>query len=300
MLEKLEGLLQSGVIKGLLLAAIPLLVVLASLFGVDEAVFRSQLEGWAEKLLLILSLSAGVWAAFQRIYKPTPPLTEAAAQESLLRLQKEMDAKGQQLIVTDKNGAVIKTVGTSGPMGTVHGASVGNVPPRNRGFAHPLLLALVSAAVVIVIAGCQHTRAAYSAAESPLDLAFVVSEHYSVLREKAADLKESGSLSPEQVSQMQAIDLQIEAIVVGDPSATPARPGLLDLARTEPDARKLQAAVNAAVEQIANLSRFLKAHGVNVHGNLNDDFGVGRPSGSSTSFADKWTRPRVRLALQAG
>lgn len=81
--------LDSGTIRGLIVATIPLLVLIGSLFGVDEAVFKASLEGWGEKLVALVSLAGVAWAAYARVFKPTPPLTEQAAQATQAMLQKQ-------------------------------------------------------------------------------------------------------------------------------------------------------------------------------------------------------------------
>lgn len=81
MLEIIKKL-DSGTVRGLIVATIPLLVLIASFFGIDEAVFQAQLEGWGEKLVALVSLLGIAWAAYARVFKPTPPLTEKALQET--------------------------------------------------------------------------------------------------------------------------------------------------------------------------------------------------------------------------
>lgn len=71
--------LDSGTVRGLIVATIPLLVLIASFFGVDEALFQAKLEGLGEKLVALVSLGGVAWAAYARLLKPTPPLTETAA-----------------------------------------------------------------------------------------------------------------------------------------------------------------------------------------------------------------------------
>lgn len=93
MLEIIKKL-DSGTIRGLIVATIPLLVLIASFFGIDEAVFQARLEGWGEKLVALVSLFGVAWAAYARVFKPTPPLTETAAKLTQERLVKE-DASRQ-------------------------------------------------------------------------------------------------------------------------------------------------------------------------------------------------------------
>lgn len=95
MLEVIKKL-DSGTIRGLIVATIPLLVLLGSFFGVDEAVFKANLEGWGEKLVALASLGGVVWAAYARVFKPTPPLTETAAKATQDMLQAQAQGKAKQ------------------------------------------------------------------------------------------------------------------------------------------------------------------------------------------------------------
>lgn len=81
--------LDSGTIRGLIVATIPLLVLIASFFGVDEAVFGAKLEAIGEKIVALVALLGVAWAAYARVFKPTPPLTETAAKLTQERLVKE-------------------------------------------------------------------------------------------------------------------------------------------------------------------------------------------------------------------
>jgi hypothetical protein len=92
MLEVIKKL-DSGTIRGLIVATIPLLVLLGSFFGVDEAVFKANLEGWGEKLVALASLAGVAWAAYARVFKPTPPLTETAAKATQDMIQSQGKAK---------------------------------------------------------------------------------------------------------------------------------------------------------------------------------------------------------------
>ena len=88
MLEIIKKL-DSGTVRGLIVATIPLIVLIASFFGVDEALFSTQLEGIGEKVVALVSLAGVAWAAYARVFKPTPPLTETAAKLTQERLVKE-------------------------------------------------------------------------------------------------------------------------------------------------------------------------------------------------------------------
>ena len=82
--------LDSATIKGLIVATIPLLVLIASFFGIDEAVFKAELEGWGEKIVALVSLAGVAWAAYARVLQPTPPLSETAQIKT-----RQMIASGQ-------------------------------------------------------------------------------------------------------------------------------------------------------------------------------------------------------------
>jgi hypothetical protein len=82
-------MLDAGTVRGLIVATIPLLVLIGSLFGLDEALFQAELEGWGEKVVALVSLGGVAWAAWARIFKPTPPVTETAAKATEARLMAE-------------------------------------------------------------------------------------------------------------------------------------------------------------------------------------------------------------------
>lgn len=80
--------LDAGTIRGLAVATIPLLILIGSVFGLDEAWFKVQLELWAEKAALFVTLAGVAYAAWSRLFKPNPPLTQTAVDETA-RLLKE-------------------------------------------------------------------------------------------------------------------------------------------------------------------------------------------------------------------
>lgn len=92
MLEIIKKL-DAGTVRGLIVATVPLLVLLGSFFGLDEAAFGAKLEGWGEKLVALVSLGGVAWAAYARLLKPTPPLTETAARLTQERLGQEAAGK---------------------------------------------------------------------------------------------------------------------------------------------------------------------------------------------------------------
>lgn len=125
-----------------------------------------------------------------------------------------------------------------------------------------LLLEVVALAAV---SGCQGTKAAYQEAQGLDEYAYVITEHYASLVKEAADLKAKPTTPRSAVVAMQRADAAAHVIVVGDPTASPAVPGLAQLvanyqqirdAKTEAE---LQAAVNAAILKVADLVRAVKA-----------------------------------------
>ena len=68
----------SGTIKALLVATIPLLALIATMFGIDQAVFDAQASIWTERILAFVTAGGIAWAAWSRLFNPTPPLTETA------------------------------------------------------------------------------------------------------------------------------------------------------------------------------------------------------------------------------
>lgn len=111
---------------------------------------------------------------------------------------------------------------------------------------------LVSATL---LAGCQHTREAYQAADTPDEYAFVMAEHYSSLLKEAADLKEKPSTPRAAVAAMQDIERK----------ATPAVKKLKELrdaylaVRTAQTEEDLQEAIDKAVLLVADMVRAVRA-----------------------------------------
>lgn len=219
MLEKIL-LLESGVIRGLLVSFVGLVGSLASLFGVDEALFGTKAGPIVDGIVALLAAGGLFYAAWARATKPNPPITEGAVEKTAERLASE---------------------GKSG------------------GFARPAFLLALSAACVlaaVVVSGCTGTRAAYKAADGDVgQLAFVVTEHYAAIVEQAANLSRSPGLPAGALQRMQAADrLARPAIEALRPAAA-----AWEASRSETDRALLAQKVNEAVVKLADLVRAVKA-----------------------------------------
>lgn len=162
-----------------------------------------------------------VWTIFTRIFKPAPNLTSTAAVK-----EKELTAKGE-------------------------------IPRRQGGFALLSVLSLVLALgiVVSILAGCTGTRAAYKAADSLPDQAYVVAEHYAAIVKQAADLAENAA-TPESVKdQLKAADNKARPLVLLLKELAAA----YQATRTAETEADLQGTLDKAVVAVADLIRAVKA-----------------------------------------
>lgn len=238
MLQKVPAL-DSQVIRALIVAGVGVIGVICSFFGVDEALFSSEkVQRLADGVATLATLIGVVWAAWARATKPTPPITNIAADKT---------AEAVKAGELKKQGGFLRL-----------------------GFA-PLLAAVALAAVVGGgVAGCTGTQAAFKAAQTRPetvlpDTAYVVAEQYRALLKEAADLKESGRLPPEVVQRLQDAARVGTPLVIGDPQATPPKPGLQQLSqafqsvRTAETEADLQRAVDAAVLAVADFLRAVEA-----------------------------------------
>lgn len=123
--------LDAGTIRGLAVATIPILILLGSAFGLDEAVFKANLELWAEKIALGVTLAGVAYAAWSRLFKPNPPLTQTAVDKTA-----QMVKDGELRTITPP---------ASGPGG------------KQGGYARPhhLMLILALTATLTTLAGCE-------------------------------------------------------------------------------------------------------------------------------------------------
>lgn len=242
MLEKIP-VLDSQVIRALVVAGVGVVGNICSFFGVDEALFGSEkVQHLADGIATLFTLGGVVWAAWARATRPSPPLTNVAVEAT-----KEAVARGDL---------------TSVPV----------PPPAKQGGFLRLSLTGVLAAVAfaalvgVPLAACTGTKAAYTAArtrpETVLpDTAYVVAEQYRAALKEAADLKESGRLPAEYVARLQKADDAVRPLVIGDPP----HKGLRQLSeafqavRTAQTEADLQRAVDDAVLALADFLRAVEA-----------------------------------------
>lgn len=92
MLEIIKKL-DAGTVRGLIVATIPLLVLIGSFFGLDQAVFSAKLSDIGEKIVALVTLGGIAWAAYARLFNPTPPITETAAEKTRAMLAKQNEGK---------------------------------------------------------------------------------------------------------------------------------------------------------------------------------------------------------------
>lgn len=73
----------AGTMRALLVAAVGLIGVIASLFGVDEALFSEKAGKVVDALSTLIAVGGVVWAGIARTRQPTPPvtLTQASADQ---------------------------------------------------------------------------------------------------------------------------------------------------------------------------------------------------------------------------
>lgn len=83
--------LDSGTIRALIAATIPLLVLIGSMFGLDQTIFAAKLAAWGEKLVALSALAGVAWAAYYRVFHANPPLSQKAVD----RTQAMLDTQAQ-------------------------------------------------------------------------------------------------------------------------------------------------------------------------------------------------------------
>lgn len=118
--------------------------------------------------------------------------------------------------------------------------------------------ALVAAALMLgsvaALTGCSSTKAAYDAADTLEERAFVVTEHYTAVVKQAADLKDRGILAGSALTQARAIEARATPVFqrIGPLVAT------YNAARNAETEVELQRALDAAVLALADLVRIVK------------------------------------------
>jgi hypothetical protein len=144
----------------------------------------------------------------------------------------------------------------------------GKLPPQ-RGFfrlgASVLVFALATIATLAFasLSGCAGTKAAYRAAESLPDTAYVVGEHYAAVVHEAANLAALPTTPADVKDAMKKADNAVRPLILGNPST--GLPGLRTLAeryqavRSAENEAALQAALNDAIRELANFINAVKA-----------------------------------------
>lgn len=69
--------LEAGVLRGVIVAAITLIGLIASAFGADEALFGATAAKAVDPLLTLANFGSLFYIWWQRTKKPTPPVTLA-------------------------------------------------------------------------------------------------------------------------------------------------------------------------------------------------------------------------------
>lgn len=210
---------------------VQLLVAGTALVGVNTETI--DLDATVASIFAGIAAVVAIWTFVTRLFKPAPNMTTTAANTEA-RLIAE-----------------------------------GKIPPKQGGFLRvgAGLLAFLAAAVATValafMSGCVGTKAAYKAADSLPDTAYVVAEHYAAVLKEAADLAQSPTTSPEVKAALKEADLRLKPLILGDPST--GLPGLQQLAqhyRAVKDAQSqadLQRALDAAVLELAKLINAVKS-----------------------------------------
>lgn len=186
--------LDSGTIKGLIAATVPLLGLIATLFGVDKAVFDAAADKWVQILLAFLAAGGVAWAAWARLFQPTPPLTETALM------------KTDQMV---RSGAI-------------------KVTPKAGGFFRPafaLVLAGLAVFGLTLLEGC---------AVNPHKTAQSVEQHADAVYGEVTILKEQGARVLKDASVADAIKRPIaQAIVDAQPITDGLQDSLILYARVK-------------------------------------------------------------------
>ncbi len=65
----------AGTMRALIVSAVGLVGIIASLFGADEALFDAKAPHIIDALSTIVTLGGVIWAGISRSRQPTPPIT---------------------------------------------------------------------------------------------------------------------------------------------------------------------------------------------------------------------------------
>lgn len=230
MLQKIP-VLDSQVIRALIVALIGVIGIICSFFGVSESLFDSEkVQRLADGVATLLTLGGVIWAAIARTTQPTPPLTEAAK------------AKTQDAIA-------------AGKLQTVTGDSVQSA---QGGFARAAMLGLILAIGCTVLAaglnGCANTVAALKAADSPSDFALVFLEGYDGALASANTMKEAGTLAGSDLERVRAAELKAWPLVQ---KVDPLRVAY-EKTHSAEDAAALQLAIDNAIREAADFVRIVR------------------------------------------
>lgn len=117
--------------------------------------------------------------------------------------------------------------------------------------------ALVAAVLLVgltAVSGCAGTKAAYSAADTLEERAFVVAEHYSAVVSQAADLKDRGVLKGESLARAREVETVAQPIVLSLGQLV----AHYKAARDAESEVALQQALDDAVRALADLVRVVK------------------------------------------
>lgn len=110
MLQKI-ALLDSQVIRALLVAIMGVLGLVLSWFGVDEKIFSAEATKLIDAVSLLITTGGVVYAAYARAMKPTPPLTESAAEQTRTLVSQQAGAKMQSGAASRSNVANLVLAG---------------------------------------------------------------------------------------------------------------------------------------------------------------------------------------------
>lgn len=215
---------------------VQIVVAATALFGVNLGDF--DVDATLVSIFAGIAGVVGLATLLTRLFKPAPNLTETAA-------AKEVELVANKAIPPSPTGP-------------------------QRGFFRPtlgVLLALASAGLAfVVLPGCANTKAAYEAAratENPVaDTAYVIAEHYAAVVHEAANLAALPTTPASVKETLKAADRAVKPLILGNPST--GAPGLQTLAATYTAVRsaenqaQLQAAINAAVLELAKLINAVK------------------------------------------